>query len=88
VFKEIKKDNLIELIIFKTFPSAREKDIILKIKNLKKDVNLAEKLSLPYFKNFSSLKKYLIKKIKKERKLVIASVGAGDIYKIFKKFEI
>ncbi|MER3570338.1 MAG: hypothetical protein C4348_01920 [Patescibacteria group bacterium] len=88
VFKEIKKDNLTELIIFKTFPSAREKDIILKIKNLKKDVNLAEKLSLPYFKNFSSLKKYLIKKIKKERKLVIASVGAGDIYKIFEKFEI
>ena len=82
-FRKIKKDKTVELIIFQTFPSAREKDFIEKIKNLKTERDLAKKLNLNYFENMEKLLSYLKSKITFEKKLLIASVGAGDIYKIF-----
>jgi UDP-N-acetylmuramate--alanine ligase len=82
-FRKIKKDKKVELIIFKTFPSAREKDLIEKIKNLKTEKDLAKKLNLNYFENVDNLISYLRSKINSEKKLLISSVGAGDIYKIF-----
>ncbi len=87
-FKKIKKDKETNLIIFKTFPSAREKDLVLKIKNLKNDKDLAQQLSLPYFENQSSLLKFLKNAIKNNQKLIIATVGAGDIYKILEKLKM
>ncbi len=85
VFRIIKKDKNTKIIIFKTFPSAREKDIILKIKNLKKEIDLVERLKLLYFEKEKNLieflKRFLISKT------VISTVGAGDIYKILEKLK-
>ena len=82
IFKKIKKDKETKILILKTFPSAREKEILIKIKKLKTDKELAKKLNLDYFENFEDLAKFLKEKIKKGR-WVLASIGAGDVYKIF-----
>ncbi len=80
IFQKIKQDDKLHLIIFKTFPSAREKEILLKIKKLKKDFELAKKVGALYFEKNKKLIKFLKSKMKP--KTVIATVGAGDIYKI------
>jgi UDP-N-acetylmuramate--alanine ligase len=86
VFKEIKKDKKTKLIIFKTFPSAREKEIILKIKKLKRDVDLAKKVKALYFDQEKNLMDFLQKKLKE--KTIITTVGAGDLYKILEKIRL
>jgi UDP-N-acetylmuramate--alanine ligase len=86
VFRKIKKDKNTQVIIFKTFPSAREKDIILKIKNLRKDIDLAKKLNLPFYKDFKKLAKFLNNNI--NQKTIIASVGAGDVYRLLEMIKI
>ena len=85
IFQIIKKDQNTKIIIFKTFPSAREKDLILKIKKLKKEEDLARKLKLLYFEKEENLLNFLKKFLK--LKTVIATVGAGDIYKILGKLK-
>lgn len=82
IFKKIKKDKKTEILILKTFPSAREKEVLVKIKKLKTDKDLAIKLNLNYFESFEFLADFLKNKIKKG-KYVLASIGAGDVYKIF-----
>ena len=86
VFKEIKKDKKTNLIIFKTFPSAREKEIILKIKKLKKDIDLAKKVKALYFNQEKKLINFLQKNLKE--KTIITTVGAGDLYKILEKIKL
>jgi UDP-N-acetylmuramate--alanine ligase len=86
VFKEIKKDKKTNLIIFKTFPSAREKEIILKIKKLKKDIDLAKKVKALYFDQEKKLIDFLQKNL--EEKTIITTVGAGDLYKILEKIRL
>jgi UDP-N-acetylmuramate--alanine ligase len=86
VFKEIKKDKKTNLIIFKTFPSAREKEIILKIKKLKKDIDLAKKVKALYFDQEKKLINFLQKNLKE--KTIITTVGAGDLYKILSQINI
>jgi UDP-N-acetylmuramate--alanine ligase len=86
VFKKIKKDKKTKLIIFKTFPSAREKEIILKIKKLKRDVDLAKKVKALYFDQEKNLIDFLQKKLKE--KTIITTVGAGDLYKILEKIRL
>ena len=86
VFKKIKKDKKTKLIIFKTFPSAREKEIILKIKKLKRDVDLAKKVKALYFDQEKNLINFLQKNLKE--KTIITTVGAGDFYKILKKIRL
>jgi len=86
VFKKIKKDRKTKLIIFKTFPSAREKEIILKIKKLKRDVDLAKKVKALYFDQEKNLINFLQKNLKE--KTIITTVGAGDFYKILKKIRL
>jgi UDP-N-acetylmuramate-alanine ligase len=102
VFKEIKKDKKTNLIIFKTFPSAREKEIILKIKKLKKDIDLAKKVKALYFGQEKNLINFLQKNLKEltrtnadytqtnadKRKIIITTVGAGDLYKILSRINI
>jgi UDP-N-acetylmuramate--alanine ligase len=102
VFKEIKKDKKTNLIIFKTFPSAREKEIILKIKKLKKDIDLAKKVKALYFDQEKNLINFLQKNLKEltrtnadytqtnadKRKIIITTVGAGDLYKILSRINI
>jgi UDP-N-acetylmuramate--alanine ligase len=102
VFKEIKKDKKTNLIIFKTFPSAREKEIILKIKKLKKDIDLAKKVKALYFGQEKNLINFLQKNLKEltrtnadytqtnadKRKIIITTVGAGDLYKILEKIKL
>ncbi len=85
VFQEIKKDKNVNLIIFKTFPSAREKEIILKIKKLKKDEDLAKKIKAMFFNKEKDLINFLKKKIKP--KTIITTVGAGSLYKILDKLK-
>ncbi len=87
VFSLIKKDKKTLPIIFKTFPSAREKEILLKIKNLKKDIDLAKMTSLPYFDNENKLLKFLKSQMKKFSQIIITTVGAGDLYKILEKMK-
>jgi UDP-N-acetylmuramate--alanine ligase len=79
-FKKIKNDKKITFIIFKTFPSAREKETILKIKNLKTDKLLAKKLNTYFFEKEKELIDFLNKNLLP--KTVITTVGAGDVYKI------
>jgi UDP-N-acetylmuramate--alanine ligase len=86
VFKEIKKDKKTNLIIFKTFPSAREKEIILKIKKLKRDIDLAKKVKALYFDQEKKLTNFLQKNLK--QKTIITTVGAGDLYKILSRINI
>jgi UDP-N-acetylmuramate--alanine ligase len=86
VFKEIKKDKKTNLIIFKTFPSAREKEIILKIKKLKKDIDLSKKVKALYFDQEKKLIDFLQKNLK--QKTIITTVGAGDLYKILEKIRL
>jgi UDP-N-acetylmuramate--alanine ligase len=86
VFKKIKKDKKTNLIIFKTFPSAREKEIILKIKKLKKDIDLAKKVKALYFDQEKKLIDFLQKNLK--QKTIITTVGAGDLYKILEKIRL
>jgi UDP-N-acetylmuramate--alanine ligase len=86
VFKEIKKDKKTNLIIFKTFPSAREKEIILKIKKLKKDIDLAKKVKALYFDQEKKLIDFLQKNLKE--KTIITTVGAGNLYKILSRINI
>jgi UDP-N-acetylmuramate--alanine ligase len=86
VFKEIKKDKKTNSIIFKTFPSAREKEIILKIKNFKKDIDLAKKVKALYFDQEKNLIDFLQKNLKE--KTIITTVGAGDLYKILEKIRL
>jgi UDP-N-acetylmuramate--alanine ligase len=86
VFKEIKKDKKTNLIIFKTFPSAREKEIILKIKKLKKDIDLAKKVKALYFDQEKKLIDFLQKNLKE--KTIITTVGAGNLYKILEKIKL
>jgi UDP-N-acetylmuramate--alanine ligase len=102
VFKEIKKDKKTNLIIFKTFPSAREKEIILKIKKLKRDIDLAKKIKALYFGQEKNLINFLQKNLKEltqtyadytqtnadKRKIIITTVGAGDLYKILEKIKL
>jgi UDP-N-acetylmuramate-alanine ligase len=109
VFKEIKKDKKTNLIIFKTFPSAREKEIILKIKKLKKDIDLAKKVKALYFDQEKNLINFLQKNLKEltqtdadfthlpagrqglnadKIKIIITTVGAGDLYKILEKISL
>lgn len=85
IFQKIKKDKSVNLLIFKTFPSAREKEIILKIKKLKSDRDLVQKLNLPYFETEEEIIKFLKQKLKDKEKKLIASIGAGDVYKILEK---
>jgi UDP-N-acetylmuramate--alanine ligase len=78
-FKKIKN-----LIIFKTFSSAREgenKEIELKIKKLKNEIGFK------YFDDREKLKEFLIKKIKRIKNIVIATCGAGDIYEILEEIK-
>jgi len=78
-FKKIKN-----LIIFKTFSSAREgenKEIELKIKKLKNEIGFK------YFDDRGKLKEFLIKKIKRIKNIVIATCGAGDIYEILEEIK-
>jgi UDP-N-acetylmuramate--alanine ligase len=86
VFKEITKDEKTNLIIFKTFPSAREKEIILKIKKLKRDIDLAKKVKALYFDQEKKLIDFLQKNLKE--KTIITTVGAGDVYKILEKIKL
>jgi UDP-N-acetylmuramate--alanine ligase len=86
VFKEIKKDKKTNLIIFKTFPSAREKTILSRIKKLKKDIDIAKKIKTLFFNQEKKLINFIQKNLK--RKTIVTTVGAGDIYKIFDKIEI
>jgi len=86
IFKKIKKDKKVFFIIFKTFPSAREKEIILKIKNLKTDKILSKEIGALYFDEEEQLIKFLNKNL--FPKTVITTVGAGDVYKILKKINI
>jgi UDP-N-acetylmuramate--alanine ligase len=86
VFKKIKKDKKTNLIIFKTFPSAREKEIILKIKKLKKDIDLAKKVKALYFDQEKKLIDFIQKNLK--QKTIITTVGAGDLYKILEKIRL
>jgi UDP-N-acetylmuramate--alanine ligase len=86
VFKEIKKDKKTNLIIFKTFPSAREKEIILKIKKLKKDIDLSKKVKALYFDQEKKLIDFLQKNLKE--KTIITTVGAGNLYKILEKIKL
>jgi len=102
VFKEIKKDKKTNLIIFKTFPSAREKEIILKIKKLKRDIDLAKEVEALYFDKEKKLINFLQKNLKElrktyvdhtqtnadKRKIIITTVGAGDLYKILSRINI
>lgn len=80
IFQQIKKDEKVNLIIFKTFPSAREKEIVLKIKKLKKDIDLAKKVNALYFDKEEKLLQFLKENLKP--KTVITTVGAGNVYKI------
>jgi len=86
VFRQIKKDKKTKLIIFKTFPSAREKEIILKIKKLKKDVDLAKKVKALFFNQEKKLIDFLQKNLK--NKTIITTVGAGDLYKILERIKL
>jgi UDP-N-acetylmuramate--alanine ligase len=86
VFKEIKKDKKTNLIIFKTFPSAREKEMILKIKKLKKDIDLSKKVKALYFDQEKKLIDFLQKNLKE--KTIITTVGAGNLYKILEKIKL
>ncbi len=86
VFKEIKKDKKTNLIIFKTFPSAREKTILSRIKKLKKDIDIAKKIKALFFNQEKKLINFIQKNLK--RKTIVTTVGAGDVYKIFDKIEI
>lgn len=89
VFKNISKDKNLNLVIFKTFPSAREKELISKISNLKKDKDLAQKVKCQYIDEEKELIDFLRKEIikNKEKKYIIATVGAGDLNKIFLKIK-
>ncbi|GIW66693.1 MAG: UDP-N-acetylmuramate--L-alanine ligase [Candidatus Parcubacteria bacterium] len=80
VFSCLKKDSLTFPIIYKTFASAREKTKLLKIKNLKKDIFLAQTLRIPFFNNKRKLVKFLEEKLSPDT--IITTVGAGDVYKI------
>lgn len=86
VFSQIQKDKKTNLIIFKTFPSAREKNIILKIKKLKTDKDLSQKLGIKLFNNQNYLIKFLKNNL--DKKTIIATVGAGNIYKILEKITL
>lgn len=85
IFKEIKQDPLTTLIIFKTFASAREKESLLLIKNLKKDIDLAKSIKALFYEDEKKLMEFL--KDKLQPKTVIATVGAGDAYKILEKIK-
>jgi UDP-N-acetylmuramate--alanine ligase len=86
VFSFIKKDHLTYLIIYKTFASAREKSNLLKIKNLKRDTELAKTLKIPFFNSQQKLIKFLNQNLKPGT--IITTVGAGDIYKILFELKI
>ena len=98
VFQNIKKDKKTTLIIFKTFSSAREKKDILKIKNLKKDIDLAKKVNSLFFDKEKKLIEFIennIKKIKfekynnkEQKQIIVTTVGAGNIYKMFEKIKL
>jgi UDP-N-acetylmuramate--alanine ligase len=86
VFRKIKKDKKTNLIIFKTFPSAREKDVVLKIKKLKREIDLAKKVKALFFDQEKKLISFLEKNLKE--KTIITTVGAGDLYKILEKIKL
>jgi len=86
LFKDFKKvfRKIENLILFKTFTSAREsenKEIEKKIRQLKKEIKLK------YFDDKVKLIKFLKNKLKKFKNIVIATAGAGDIYEILKKLK-
>jgi UDP-N-acetylmuramate--alanine ligase len=86
VFKKIRKDKKTNLIIFKTFPSAREKEIILKMKKIKRGIDLAKKVKALYFDQEKKLINFLQKNLKE--KTIITTVGAGNLYKILGKIKL
>jgi UDP-N-acetylmuramate--alanine ligase len=85
IFQEIKSDEKTNLIIFKTFPSAREKEVILKIKKLKSDQDLAKKVKALFFRKEKELINFLKSKIKPQT--IITTVGAGNAYEILEKIK-
>jgi len=86
IFQQIKKDKKTFLIIFKVFPSAREKEIILKIKKIKKDIDLARKVKALFFDQEKELISFLKKNLKE--KTIITTIGAGNIYKILSRINM
>lgn len=85
VLEKIKQDPLTSLIILKTFASAREKENLLLIKNLKKDIDLAKNIKSLFYENDKKLIKFLKTRLKPHT--VITTVGAGDAYKILEKIK-
>lgn len=85
IFKEIKKDSLTTLIILKTFASAREKENLLSIKNFKKDIDLAKDIKAFFYEDKEKLIEFLKNSL--QTKTVIATVGAGDAYKILENIK-
>lgn len=88
-FIEIKKDNLVKIIFFKTFPSARESKNLLKIKKIYTINNLAKAIDIAYFATYQSLTKFIKKDIfkNKNKKIIISAIGAGNIYNLFSEIK-
>lgn len=84
LFKEFKKvfKKIKNLIIFKTFSSAREKEDNLTEEKLKK---LVHQLKALYFDDREKLKKFLLTKVKKG--YGIATCGAGNVYEILNEIK-
>lgn len=87
-FKEIlSSKNIQKLIIFKTFSSAREKSNEENRKVEEKLKNISKKLKKTlYFESEENLLKFL-KKIKNYNNKLIATCGAGNIYKVLFKIK-
>jgi UDP-N-acetylmuramate-alanine ligase len=58
----------------------------LKIKKLKIDIDLAKKVKALYFDQEKKLTNFLQKNLKE--KIIITTVGAGDLYKILEKIKL
>lgn len=89
VFITIKKDKLIKIILFKTFPSARETKNLLKIKKLSTVNDLAKVTNIVYFESYLPLANYIKNDIfqNKYKKIIISTIGAGNIYNLFNKIK-
>lgn len=78
------------LIILKTFPSAREKEFLKKTNAVKKDFDLYRRLKqtnqvVRYFSDQAAVVDFLLKQVKTNE--VVATVGAGDGWQILTKFK-
>ncbi len=88
-FITIKKDSSTKVILFKTFPSAREHKNILQIKKLVTINDLAKITNIDYFESYLLLAKFIKNDILKNnhKKIIISTIGAGNIYNLFNKIK-